>query len=347
MTRGRRAFTLIELLVVIAIIALLVAILLPALAEARKVARRTVCETNLNQHGIAGASYATDFQDRLFSFTWRYGQIYDPPAPDMPPLPMAIDDIQAAHYQAVAIIRRRTGNPTFPLQGNWIPHILYTHLVLNDYLQQRLPEKMVICPDDRLRLMWAADPFAGYLALPTPSMRPPETRWPFSSSYQVIPASFSPDGQTNTPVVRYTASHYINNGNHYEYRGFTQNDGPLGNRKLADIQFPSQKVLMYEAFGRHSQKRELFYAYPDAKVELLMADGSVAFRMSRDSNPGFYPNGGARLRPVGRVTYAPREWEPLPRNPGTTNPGLFVYYAFTRSGLKGVDFNGSEVKDYR
>lgn len=45
----RRAFTLIEILVVVAIVALLVAILLPSLANARELARRTVCATQLKQ----------------------------------------------------------------------------------------------------------------------------------------------------------------------------------------------------------------------------------------------------------------------------------------------------------
>lgn len=63
--RLRRAFTLIELTVVIAIIAILAAILFPVFAQAREAARKSSCQSNLQQIGLALQLYARDYNGKL------------------------------------------------------------------------------------------------------------------------------------------------------------------------------------------------------------------------------------------------------------------------------------------
>lgn len=61
----RTGFTLIELLVVIAIIAFLAAILFPVFARARENARRSSCQSNLKQIGLACLQYVQDYDETM------------------------------------------------------------------------------------------------------------------------------------------------------------------------------------------------------------------------------------------------------------------------------------------
>jgi prepilin-type N-terminal cleavage/methylation domain-containing protein len=59
------AFTLVELLVSIAVIAVLASLLLPSLARSKSKAKRSQCQSNLGQIGLASMMYSDDFNDFL------------------------------------------------------------------------------------------------------------------------------------------------------------------------------------------------------------------------------------------------------------------------------------------
>src|SRR4051812_36161543 len=64
----RTGFTLIELLIVIVIIAILSAILFPVFSRARENARRSSCQSNLKQLGLALMQYTQDYDETIPSW---------------------------------------------------------------------------------------------------------------------------------------------------------------------------------------------------------------------------------------------------------------------------------------
>ncbi|MBL8757387.1 MAG: type II secretion system protein [Phycisphaerae bacterium] len=346
-----RAFTLIELLVVIAIIALLVSILLPSLGEARRSARQAINISNQKNLVTATYNYGGDFKDKIASFTWQGGRTYrltsGPNGATTPVTPGS--DLLAAANQALDIIRRRAAPENTGIAtnlGNWIPHPTYSHLVVMDFLSARMPEPMLVSPEDKFRqnmaetLRTSQNPTAYCMGLPGTNDGIRET-WPYSSSYQWVPASYTPDREAPDGGSLRQQDNQI----YYIYNAGTSNRYKLGRRLLTDVRFPAQKVLLMEDVGRHVGKREMPFLHPNALITVGMFDGQVRVIRMSDTNEGGYTAFNGRRASVAAMTYSPQTAWGYPLWPdGAQIPqDLYGRCRWTMSGLSGLDVGGSEV----
>ena len=95
----RPAFTLIEMLVVIAIVGVLAAILLPAVSRSKEYAKKTYCQNNLRQFGLAVRSYLM-----LYNGYW--------PASGTETCSRSTKDRFAAPYYPVDLLTHQMGRPS-------------------------------------------------------------------------------------------------------------------------------------------------------------------------------------------------------------------------------------------
>lgn len=156
-------------------------------------------------------------------------------------------------------------------------------------------------------------------------------RYPFSSTYLSVPYAWAPDHGPNmepyvSPIM--STTHLFTVVTH---------DGLLGFGRTTDVQFPGSKVNRFEHNDRHRTPGDPFYAYIDARPNVLFFDGSVAHRPTRESNPGWDPN-NPDLPAPGQAwsRYTPFTTEPPPVDQYGFYP---VWYRFTRGGLAGIDFS--------
>jgi prepilin-type N-terminal cleavage/methylation domain-containing protein len=339
----RRAFTLIELLVVIAILALLIGLLLPGIGKGRKTARTTKCMSNMRQHGVSYATYSQDYKAFLSSFSWK-PQVRYSLFPDIGPA----GNWQSAHaYQAVDIVRRRMARPDnfFSTFTGRIVNRNYHHLPLIDggYLSGKIPEGSSACPEDRTTVLMQRhwnDPDSARNAVPDPDTNAPigfKRMYPFWNSYQMVPVAWTAD--TGPGVLRPASN---GAGNHMIYNSGAAATRGFGGRRLDEVAFPSNKVVLFDIYDRHCFKREIWHAYTAAAQPLLMFDSSVAIRRTIDGNKGWDPGNPNSPNPV-TYNYHPTGTNPRTLSGNVSDP-VNGYFRWTRMGLKGVDFGGSEVR---
>ena len=358
--KGRKAgFTLIELLIVIAIIALLIGILLPALGEARRGGRKTLCMNNMRSYAQAINSFAIENKDLLAAPNWKGNS---PVPPDAHPFfrgKSPGSDFEGGAWHVVSTIWKKTGlDPaTYSVPGSWIAYILYSHIPLNDYIGGNLPSQVAACPEDTTRLGWQKywqNPTAAGLAYPPDGggdgSGNSNWRWPFSSSYSVHTVHWGPSkgGTFNGKGLTF---HYIDpngGGNQYTQVGGTAGlgvDGSYGRNKLSDVRFISSKAIMSDEFGRHQGRRAKYFADPDCVQPLNFYDGSVREYKTAETNPGWNPANRGSM--TDRLAHRKdrQAWDPVfsysPQGASSTNSEVYNavagWYRYTRGGLFGWD----------
>jgi prepilin-type N-terminal cleavage/methylation domain-containing protein len=311
----RDGFTLIELLVVIAIIALLIGILLPALGSAISSARTLKCQANMRSMGQAAQSYGGDFRDTIPAFSWKPGN-FDTPYADLRNPP---NDIQAVRYQAIHIIREKTGNRFVPLStgsgNNWFANLWFSHLVYIDYLTGNLEEPVAVCPEDAQQIERAETPADDFA--------PNQLFRKFESSYEqsVVTYSTATAQEGVEPVQQHNEL----------WLSFPRSNNFLVTRRFTNVTYTSSKAFLFDTFDRHyADQPDYFYFQPGARQPILFFDGSVSVRDTNDANEGFQPLNPTSPDPtLLKITSS-----------GDSFPG---YYRWTRGGLRGLDFGGSEI----
>ncbi len=346
--RRKNAFTLIELLVVIAIIALLIGILLPALGQAQRSAKNVLSQSNQRSLNTGSANFAADNKDGIFSFRWRAGQTY---VMEDGSTRNPVSHIQAAQMENQNILWRATGRMKGPLKivqfAGRLPHRRFSHLVLLDFLTDVQPEPIAASPFDRNLIDWQGDqlsyglgstvPYAngtpaGYDQDPGWANVAMRQRWPFASTYQMVPAAWNTDGINGQVTYVPTANtpHLFQGGGNIV----------LGRRKVTQVAHTSSKVMMFEEFDRFSDKKGLYFAYPEAKPNLAFFDGSVRSELTDECNPGWNPD---EADTVWRQFYVALDTFPEPKG-GLSDRTLYCQrFRWTRHGLQGIDFGGSDV----
>ena len=328
----RRGLALLEVVILLVVVAFLLAFLSLAAADSRRRSRAAGSIDNLHFFAAGTQSYAADHNNRFWTFSWTAGT----QSTEYPDLNFAQSDLQAAANQAVYIMRRLGNVTQVPVINNWIPHINYSYLTLFKHQGVGLPSRVAVSPEDRIRLSWQRDA-AGFLALPA---RPAGSsnlnlRWIFSSSYETGPAFWSPDaavGQVQAISQSSTHSAY-----------FVPSNVPFGNRTLDQVRHPANKAQLWDSHQRDLGRRVPFYAVQDSRVPVLCVDGSAGLRSARYTNTGFQPNTPQSPSSTS-FTYQPDPaWEPPAVTPGLQSDVVIARQRYTRSGLRGRDFNGPEV----
>ena len=338
--RGHRGggFARVEAAAVGFVVVLGVALMLAVSPSGRRAAMVNRDLANLRQIGAWTFAFGNDNADLYPTLSSAPNSRW----PELRPTGVPLTD---ATKHATDIIRRRTGRENFPLPTGWLPHVYCSHLVLSDYLDRALPDSSFVSSGDVHRMNWLDDPvnkhdqgFWQPFQQPqggSGSVPPSQKRWPYSSSYQT-PAALYDEGQNHWSSTRPVLSQ---GSVHNTY--FVPGGAILGGQNMSSIAFPAQKVLLHDYGSWYTSRRPQYFAVETSAASTLMSDGGAAMRSTGDANRGWYPPRPNSVRST-LFNYAPRDWEP-PTTDGMVAERVTGPYRWTRGGIMGRDFDGTEI----
>jgi hypothetical protein len=328
-----RGFALADLTAAVACVAALAVLCIGAGQRSRSHAYQAGSFNNLHEFAAVTSSYAADTSDTFWSYTWRTGELRSQYG-DINAMMQTATFFAPSALQAVDIARRRV-TPNIPIMSNWVPSIQCGHWVLSDYLDQPLNLWFAVSPGDRWRRTFANDPVGYQNNIYAPIQPNPASSFhiPYSTSYRIGPAFWSPDYTTGTQ----SSVVWANSQSTFQSIG----NAPLiiGGRRVSEVAHPSQKVFMFD-YAQWSVRRPVQWSYTHSRPPMLFVDGSAHALATQRANPGFQPNSPTSPFPSS-ASYQPAPWEAP--NTGNPNQQLQGRYFFTRAGLRGRDSDGPEV----
>lgn len=336
-----RAFSRTDLTASVVVLSVLAALVIAGLSETRRTARLDEDIANLQRLGVATGAYGADHADLNWGFSWVEGETYEMLGLDGEiELVTPASDYEGGALQAVHLIRLlgdRIGADGMPTINNWVAHVLYSHLPLQEYQGTRIPVRTVASTADTVRLNWQDDPKGNFdqgFWLPLqPAPVAVNRRWPYSSSYRQSSSAWD---RSQSDLSDLAAGRRIRQSStHNTY--VIPTDADVGRVSQADVEHPSGKVHVHDSHQRHFGQRTPYFGLPEARIPLLMFDGAVGVRQTADANPGWHP--GNDLMACDLFWYQPASWEPATTS-GEFSDLVYGYYRWTRGGLKGRDYGG-------